>query len=495
MLMDSSRTISLTPPESIGTIPITARVGRWLSPVILCGADYLTLVSAMWSAFYLRETFILSLFPSLLSYRVPHYFYYITPLVFMGFLFYEKMYTRRLPFWKNIEITFKVCGYSVALIIGIFFVTGIMRDMSRILIVLIWCTSFAYLVVTQYVLKRVLLYCGLWQRPVVIIGAGKTAELLVKAFKDDPAIGYRVAGVIEDHYQERPLAYRYPLWGNFANAEEAVVRSGVRDVMITAPGLEREQLRDLVYRIQPYVSNLIVVPNLFGIPLANLEAETMANQQALLLRIKNNLARVYNRLFKYTFDIITTILGGLVALPLMGIISILIYIDSPGPIFFAHQRVGVGGERFSCYKFRTMVVDAEKKLGRYLQRNPAAMEEWQKDFKLKDDPRITRMGKWLRKTSLDELPQLINVLKGEMSLVGPRPIIEQEIEKYGETIRDYYLVRPGITGYWQVNGRNDVDYETRVQMDSWYVRNWSLWLDIVLLIKTVRVVAEKKGAY
>ncbi|EGO62240.1 sugar transferase [Acetonema longum] len=155
----------------------------------------------------------------------------------------------------------------------------------------------------------------------------------------------------------------------------------------------------------------------------------------------------------------------------------------------------MNGESFLCYKFRTMVVDAGKKLEEFLEQNPDAAAEWRKDFKLKDDPRITRMGRWLRKTSLDELPQLINVLKGEMSLVGPRPIVEKEIEKYGETIHDYYLVRPGITGYWQVNGRNDVDYDTRVQMDSWYVRNWSLWLDLVILTKTVKVVTGRKRAY
>ncbi|EGO62239.1 undecaprenyl-phosphate galactose phosphotransferase [Acetonema longum DSM 6540] len=289
----------------------------------------------MWSAFYMREFIILYLFPGLLSYPVPNYFYYITPMVFMGFLLYERMYARRLPFWKNIELVFKVCSYSVVLIIGVFFVTGIMKDMSRILVALVWVTSFTYLVVTQYALKRLLLYFGLWQKPVVIVGAGKTAELLVQAFADDPGMGYKVAGVIEDHYQERPLAHQYPLWGSFSDVKEAVARSGVQDVMVAAPGLAREQLLDLVYKIQPHVSNLIVVPNLFGIPLANLEAETVANQQALLLRIKNNLARGYNRLFKYTFDIISTILGGLIVLPVAGIIAISIYIDSPGPIFLS----------------------------------------------------------------------------------------------------------------------------------------------------------------
>lgn len=142
-----------------------------------------------------------------------------------------------------------------------------------------------------------------------------------------------------------------------------------------------------------------------------------------------------------------------------------------------------------------MVTDGDKQLEKHLRENPEARAEWERDFKLKKDPRITGIGRFLRKTSLDELPQLINVLKGEMSLVGPRPIVEKEIERYGSYIEDYYLVRPGMTGYWQVSGRNDVDYKERVQMDAWYVRNWSLWQDLVLLFKTIKVVLGRNGAY
>lgn len=142
-----------------------------------------------------------------------------------------------------------------------------------------------------------------------------------------------------------------------------------------------------------------------------------------------------------------------------------------------------------------MIVDAENVLEQYLKDNPAAREEWEKDFKLKNDPRVTKIGAFLRKTSLDELPQLINVIKGEMSLVGPRPIVEAEIEKYGIFFKDFAMVTPGITGVWQVNGRSDTTYDERVSMDSWYVHNWSLWLDIWYLIKTFKVVLQRKGAY
>ena len=198
---------------------------------------------------------------------------------------------------------------------------------------------------------------------------------------------------------------------------------------------------------------------------------------------------------KRIFDIVVSLCGMVVVIPFGVVLSLLIYLDSPGPIVFAHKRIGQGGRVFPCYKFRSMVPDAQQILEKYLRQNPAAWEEWKRDFKLKDDPRITRVGRFLRKTSLDELPQLLNVLKGEMSLVGPRPIVQAEVAKYGGYIHDFYLVPPGITGMWQVNGRSDTTYEQRVEMDSWYVRNWSVWIDMVYLLKTVKVVLERKGAY
>lgn len=140
-------------------------------------------------------------------------------------------------------------------------------------------------------------------------------------------------------------------------------------------------------------------------------------------------------------------------------------------------------------------MDAKEKLAELLENDPVAKAEWERDFKLKNDPRITKSGAFLRKTSLDELPQIFNVLKGEMSLVGPRPVIEEELERYGEYVNDYLMVKPGITGMWQVSGRSDIDYKERVLLDSWYVRNWSVWIDIVMLVKTLKVVLLRKGAY
>jgi undecaprenyl-phosphate galactose phosphotransferase len=166
-----------------------------------------------------------------------------------------------------------------------------------------------------------------------------------------------------------------------------------------------------------------------------------------------------------------------------------------GPAIFAHPRVGKKGKVFNCLKFRTMVVDAEHLLESMLQQNSELQSQWDNDRKLRNDPRVSRIGMILRKTSLDELPQLLNVLRGEMSLVGPRPVVRAELSKYRDDLGYYLMVRPGMTGLWQVSGRNDLDYDTRVYLDSWYVKNWSLWQDQIILFKTVDVVLRRVGAF
>jgi Undecaprenyl-phosphate galactose phosphotransferase WbaP len=197
-----------------------------------------------------------------------------------------------------------------------------------------------------------------------------------------------------------------------------------------------------------------------------------------------------------TFDFCGA-LAGLIALsPLFAYVAWQIKSQGgPGAVFFGHERIGMNGKPFNCWKFRTMVHNSREVLEQLLASDPAARAEWDKDFKLKNDPRITRIGVFLRKTSLDEIPQLWNVLKGEMSLVGPRPIIQAELERYAERVDFYLEARPGLTGLWQVSGRNETTYAERVALDAWYVKNWNLWYDIAILCKTVRTVLTGRGAY
>jgi lipopolysaccharide/colanic/teichoic acid biosynthesis glycosyltransferase len=196
-----------------------------------------------------------------------------------------------------------------------------------------------------------------------------------------------------------------------------------------------------------------------------------------------------------TIDIAIAALAVLFAAPLLIALAAAIYLQDGGAPVFAQSRVGLGGRRFRCLKFRTMVVNSNERLEQLLASNPAAREEWERDQKLRDDPRITPLGRFLRKSSLDELPQLFNVLAGDMAIVGPRPIVEAEVHRYGRRFRDYCAVRPGITGLWQVSGRNDVSYRRRVAMDVAYTRSKCLRLDMKILLATVPVVLMRQGSY
>lgn len=203
-----------------------------------------------------------------------------------------------------------------------------------------------------------------------------------------------------------------------------------------------------------------------------------------------NNVKIYN-ILKRLFDLISATCVLILSSPLFLIIAIAVRIDSKGPIFFGHKRLGENGKLISVYKFRSMIPNAKEVFDKF---TPEQKIEFEKNFKLEDDPRITKVGDFLRRTSLDELPQLINIIKGNMSVVGPRPIVEKEIEKYGEYANKLFSVKPGLTGYWQANGRSDTTYEERVQMDMYYIDNRSFFLDIKIIIKTVLSVIKKEGA-
>jgi Undecaprenyl-phosphate galactose phosphotransferase WbaP len=213
------------------------------------------------------------------------------------------------------------------------------------------------------------------------------------------------------------------------------------------------------------------------------------------LAVTNRLALPWSRYLKRALDVATTITLGLPALPIIAILAFVVRISSPGPIFYGQERIGRHGRRFKAWKFRTMYQNADAVLARYLELHPELAAEWQANHKLRHDPRVTWIGSWLRVTSLDELPQIWNVLVGQMSLVGPRPIVTAEIDKYADRYEHYIKVLPGITGLWQVSGRNNTTYRERVDLDTYYVQNWSLWLDIYILACTVKVVLLGEGAY
>lgn len=416
-------------------------------------------------------------------------------MLFLLFFRQGGIYTKRLGYWKLLECIFRGCTYATGAIIVFVYMSHIAGSTSRLFVGLLWIFSIVLVTLSRYLFAHILNWAGVGSVPVLLVGAGKTANLVLQGIRDDVGLNFNVIGYVDDAGPQEENVGKLPYLGTFGEVVEVIDKTQVQDVCIAAPGLSPDKLNSLIHTIQPHVRNLSFVPDLIGLPVNGIEVDSLFNERLMFMSLKNNLARPYNRFIKRVFDLVLTTIGVVLLSPVFLLLAVLIKLDSRGPVIFAHQRIGKDGKLFPCLKFRTMCVDADKKLKEYLAANPEARKEWEAEFKLKDDPRVTRVGKVLRKTSLDELPQLFNVLIGQMSLVGPRPIVTAEIPKYGPYIKDFYMVHPGITGMWQVNGRSDTTYEERVQMDSWYVRNWDVWLDIMLLWRTFGVVLQHKGAY
>ncbi len=422
------------------------------------------------------------------------YIYLWLPLTFLIFLAQAKAYATMQPIIYTVRSIFYAATYGlIAYIVALYFFTDWMA--ARSFFVVFWLILLTTLYVERLAVCFWLKHSHHLYEDVIFVGAGRTAERALHYFKDDLGYRYNIVGFLDDKPISNKLTEKYGLLGKVNEAEKIVKNSHIQTVIITAPGMVRDKLQQLITTVQPYVRNLSYVPDLIGTPMMGVEAQVLFTEEILMLHMRNNLAMKRNKIYKRIFDLTCTVCGGLLILPIIAIIGLLVAVDNKGNVIFAHRRIGKDGKEFPCYKFQTMIPNAQEKLVEYLAANPEAKKEWEESFKLTNDPRVTKLGGFLRKTSLDELPQLWNVIKGDMSLVGPRPIVKKEIERYGEYFREYAMVLPGITGMWQASGRSDTTYEERVSMDTWYVRNWSVWLDIMYLAKTFQAVIFGKGAY
>ena len=473
---------------------IPARIRRICIPLLFIFFDYFAILLAEKMAFGLHDLY--GIFMGT-SYHVPNvYLFFWIPLVFIAFLAITQTYTKMQPILETVRQIFYAVLYALITCILAFYFMEASMLASRLYIVLFGVSALFNIYVARYVILKTLKMTSTLMKPVILIGAGKTAELVIRSFDRDLGYRYKVVGMLDDDPLSKSLPQRFLLMGTLENAPAIIRDSGVHTVIVTTPGMEKERLQTLLEDIQPYVRDIVFVPDLIGVPLYNVEAQTLFNEQIMMLSLRNNLARRRNRLFKRFFDIVV---GGLLCIPILPVLLILaiwIKLDSRGDVFFNAERIGKRGEIFTCYKFRSMYLNASEILEKYLADNPSAREEWDTFAKLRDyDPRVTNVGKWIRKYSLDELPQILNVIKGDMSLVGPRPYLPREKGDIGEYLSTITLTVPGITGFWQTSGRNDVSFAGRVAMDTWYVRNWSIWLDLMYLFKTAKIVFTGKGAY
>ena len=326
---------------------------------------------------------------------------------------------------------------------------------------------------------------GLWQARALLCGSHAAKERAVKAMTADGSMGYVVAGSIDPHFD---LTSRDPEgWYRLMLDHDADLIA----VAGEASGDEAEA--DTLAALSLTSIPVTLIPAFSSISVVGCRPQYVPGHDAMLMTCQPRLTEPVTRRLKSVMDYTVAALLCVFFSPLFFAIAMAIRSDG-GPVIYRHKRIGAEGRSFSCLKFRSMKVNSDEILAELLESDPVAAAQWASTRKLTDDPRITPIGKFLRMTSLDELPQLWNVLRGEMSLVGPRPIVQAEVEFYGRWFGFYTHMKPGLTGLWQASGRSTTTYSHRVQLDVWYARNWSLWQDIAILLMTVPAVLLRKGA-
>jgi undecaprenyl-phosphate galactose phosphotransferase len=408
-------------------------------------------------------------------------------------------YTKRKPFANELKDILSVIAILAVTDAALLYLTK--WQFSRAVMLLNWALAPFFIVLARLAMKRSLVSLGGWFRPMVIVGWGENALETALAFEDETLMGFTLTAFLIPLGKERFIHNIVDRFGKTvpcislgSDPEATLERLGNPHIVLALEQGGIDTYQEMVLQLGRRSQHMQVVPSLRGLPLYGMEASHFFAHEVLLLTVRNNLARRFPQFVKRCFDLIMSASILIIGFPFLAAIALKV-LGTGWPIFYGHKRVGQEGKIFKCYKFRTMSQDSDKLLADLLASSAEAREEWARDFKLKNDPRITSIGHFLRKTSLDELPQVWNVLVGDMSLVGPRPVVTAELERYGNQV-DYYLeAKPGITGLWQISGRNDVSYETRVYLDAWYVKNWSLFNDIVILFRTVRVIFRREGAY
>ncbi len=333
--------------------------------------------------------------------------------------------------------------------------------------------------------------------PAVIYGSGNTGKFVADCLLNSIRTGYvpvlflddnkHGSETSEDEYKNIPVIYDTSI------GPEIVKNYNIKMAIVAMPELETGKLKNLYNTSVSAFRYNVLIPNFFNI--SNIWMSVRDFNGILGIETSNKFKLWWNLAAKRFMDISLVVIGGTLILPILLLTALVVKLSSPGPVLYKQKRLGKNGKHFYAYKFRSMFIDADRQLKKLLESNPEIREEWEKNHKLQKDPRITGLGKILRRTSLDEFPQLINILKGEMSLVGPRPIVDDEIEKYGDDYGRVFSITPGLTGFWQISGRSDTNYRDRVAYDIYYLQNWSVWLDLWIIFMTFGSVIKGKGAY
>ena len=433
-----------------------------ISKIIFILFDILVIYFSIYIAYHLRSSFEnLTIFNTPMSEYTQFYPLYIVPI---ALFVYEGIYTYRYDFWHESRLVIKAIIFSTVLVFAYLAMTKNIENYSRLLIGFTFILMSFLIPLSKNISKKVLHLSGLWQKKAKIYGDD---IFLTNEIYGNPYLGY-----IRPRVHEEPSTV-------FINSKNSNVT----------------HLKKIIASEIKNKHEVIFIPLIDDYDLTYSHIYELSNTRTNLIVFKNRLKSKYRLIFKRISDFFLSALIFPFLIPIMLYITYKIKKDNPtSNIFFKQERLGKDGNTFTCYKFRTMYENSERELNSYLRIHPEEQQYYDKYHKYKNDPRITKIGKILRKTSLDELPQIFNVLKNEMSFIGPRPYMIEERIKMEENQDTILSVKPGITGLWQVSGRSGVDFTGRIALDIWYIRNWNLWMDLVILLKTVKTVLFKKGA-
>lgn len=416
----------------------------------------------------------------------------LTFISFQSFQLYRSW--RGWKFFLEFLVILKAWGAVIGLLLFYFFIFKISHAYSRV-VILIWSISTPILIfflhMTARKLLRVMRANGKNVRRAVVVGAGDLGKNLVDEVESMPWAGIEVLGFFDDKIDDLTIneIHNKPLLGNIYSITEYLTVHDIDYVYIALPMRAEKKIFKILRECRSLGARIFLVPDLYLYGLHHAEMQSLGN--LLILNFNPNTE------WKRRFDLIFSVAVLIATLPLTLLIALAVKLSDGGPVFYRHKRIAAAGKNFNCLKFRTMRVGADRELKKLLENDEQLRREWDQSYKLKNDPRVTAIGRFLRRTSLDEFPQFINVIRGDMSVVGARPIVNYELNGfYKESAGRYCSMKPGITGPWQVGRRSNVDdYQERVHMDDWYILNYSLWTDIKIIFKTVYCMVRGNGAY
>ena len=443
--------------------------------------------------------------------------YTLMALLVVAGLAMNGQYARRAAFWEETRVAWRYALLAALANFALNFFLQVTN--TRTLPVLAWLWALWLLPLARLLMREALIGLGVWWRAVLIVGAGDTAWEAAEAIRRERHLGLRIAGFVQTGDappvpqmpprqqrpdSEQPWAHGLPVYAVQPDQAQDTVSGvgllarqlGCEAIVVVLGGAVPPALAALVTRLHAQRFEIFTAQTLQGLPVQGMKAQHFFSNDVLFLRLQHRLFSPLARTVKRGMDIVISALLLLALSPLMAWSAWLIWREDGSPVFYRQRRVGYGEADFTFIKFRSMVRNADALLAAWKTERPDLYARYEAcNFKLADDPRVLRTARWMRCLSVDELPQLWNVLRGDMSLVGPRPLLRRELPGYSaNALALYAQVRPGITGLWQVSGRSHTSFEDRADYDSWYVRNWSLWVDWVILLKTVRVVFSGRGA-